>query len=138
MPPVFSGDRAGFVERWIIARHLAASPESREVEGKESRGDHRMGRRAFVSVGCAACHFLPDAERAEQPDLGRFELVGLSDRFSAESLAAFLDWWKANADAVSRRDTLDLRTRILRLDPSAFDDPEGYWSQWVEGIETFG
>ena len=64
--------------------------------------------------------------------------VNRSLRAFVESLAALLDWWEANADAVSRRDTLDLRTRILRLDPSAFDDPEGYWSQWVEGIETFG
>jgi mono/diheme cytochrome c family protein len=32
-------------------------------------GDHRMGRRHFVSVGCAACHFLPDEAPEDQPVL---------------------------------------------------------------------
>jgi glucose/arabinose dehydrogenase len=90
MPALFPPDRRGYIERWLIAQHLAAPPESRDGAAKEPRGDHRLGRRAFAGLGCAACHFLPDAPRAEQPDLGRSEIAGLGDRFSARDLAAFI------------------------------------------------
>jgi glucose/arabinose dehydrogenase/mono/diheme cytochrome c family protein len=90
MPALFSPDRTGQVERWIVARHLAGNGDRERAPGGERRGDHRLGRRAFVSAGCAACHFLPDAPRAEQPDLGRSELAGLADRFGPADLAAFI------------------------------------------------
>jgi glucose/arabinose dehydrogenase/cytochrome c551/c552 len=102
MPALFSAGRTGFVERWIIAEHMlgptisdkqpAPSP-SQPANKKDERnraGDHRLGRRAFVSLGCPACHFLPDVPRAEQPDQERVLLSDLGDRLPAEELAAFL------------------------------------------------
>lgn len=88
MPALFGTDRKGFVERWIITAYLLGSVET----GKRPPpiGDHRLGRRAFVSIGCAVCHFLPDADRSTQPDFGRTPLIGLNDRLPAEQLAAFL------------------------------------------------
>src|SRR5262249_24509949 len=68
MPALFNTDRSGFVERWIIAEHLLGpdDPEKRSAplptkpshakNGEHDRdGDHRLGRRAFVGLGCAAC-----------------------------------------------------------------------------------
>ena len=49
----------------------------------------RLGRRAFVGLGCATCHFLPDADPSGQPDFERVPLTGLGDRFPAGELAAF-------------------------------------------------
>jgi hypothetical protein len=88
MPALFDPSREGFVERWIIAEHLVGPTAA----GKRASpvGDHRLGRRSFVSIGCAVCHFLPDADRSTQPDFGRTPLTGLSDRLPAEELAAFL------------------------------------------------
>jgi len=88
MPALFGADRQGFVERWVLADHLLGSaPEARPVK---PAADHRMGRRRFVELGCAACHFLPDVERSEQPDFSRTALVGLPERLPADKLAAFL------------------------------------------------
>lgn len=53
-------------------------------------GDHRMGRRHFVSVGCAACHFLPDEAAEDQPIRDRVPLADLNDRMGHAQLAAFL------------------------------------------------
>ena len=87
MPALFDADRKGFVERWLITEHLLGS----STVGKRSAGgDHRRGRGAFISMGCAACHFLPDADRSAQADFGRTPLTGLTDRLPAEELAAFL------------------------------------------------
>lgn len=88
MPILFGDDRAGFVERWLVADYLLGSST---IAKKEPPGDHRMGRRHFVSSGCATCHFLPDADRAEQPQqFERYPLVGLRERLPADELAAFL------------------------------------------------
>jgi mono/diheme cytochrome c family protein len=87
MPALFSDDRPGYVERWIVAQTLAARPP--EAAAKAS-GDARAGRREFVSVGCAACHLVPDLPADEQPPLGRTSFEGLVDRFTPEALAAFL------------------------------------------------
>ena len=56
---LFADDRAGFVERWIIAESLTAGAAKRE---DAPPGDHRHGRLAFLSLGCATCHFVPDLE----------------------------------------------------------------------------
>ncbi len=88
MPALFAADRKGFVERWILTEHLLGS--STTSKRSPSAGDHRLGRRAFISIGCATCHFLPDQERSTQPDFGRTPLTGLNDRLPAEELAAFL------------------------------------------------
>ena len=86
MPALFAPDRAGFVERWIVTESLTGSKRPDE----KATGDHRQGRRIFLSLGCAACHFVPDLDRATQRDLDRFPLTGLGDRMSAGDLVAFL------------------------------------------------
>jgi len=89
MPALFPPGRKGAVERWLVAEHvLGPAPDKRSTAAVP--GDHRAGRAAFITVGCAACHQLPDLVRGEQPDLDRFPLTGLGDRLPAESLAAFL------------------------------------------------
>ena len=55
-----------------------------------ANGDHRLGRRSFVSLGLAACHFLPDVDSSAQPDFERTALSNLSERLPAEELTAFL------------------------------------------------
>jgi cytochrome c2/glucose/arabinose dehydrogenase len=92
MPALFPSGRAGFVERWIVAEHLCAPSRTatEQTRAKAPAGDHRMGRRLFASVGCAACHFLPDVDRAEQQDLGRGPLAGLGDRFALGALSSFI------------------------------------------------
>jgi len=88
MPALFASERKGFVERWLITEYLLGSPAGKR--STDSAGDHRLGRRAFISIGCAACHFLPDGERSSQADSGRTPLIGLNDRLPVEDLAAFL------------------------------------------------
>jgi cytochrome c551/c552 len=85
MPALFSNDRAGYVERWIVAEALAGRP-AEAAKG----GDHRKGRQEFIFLGCGACHVIPDMPREEQPALDRGSFEGLADRFTTASLAAFL------------------------------------------------
>ncbi|GIW92883.1 MAG: hypothetical protein KatS3mg110_0924 [Pirellulaceae bacterium] len=88
MPKLFDETREGYIERWLVASWLAGSvppPDSRPPPG-----DHRMGRRLFISVGCAACHFLPDRLPEEQLDRGQHTFAGLGDRWNEETLAEFL------------------------------------------------
>jgi mono/diheme cytochrome c family protein/glucose/arabinose dehydrogenase len=90
MPVLFAPDRQGFVERWLIAEYLRQAT----VAGKPSRtagtGDHRQGREAFLGLGCAACHYLPDKDNSDTHDSERFEIRILNDRFTPAHLAAFL------------------------------------------------
>jgi mono/diheme cytochrome c family protein len=86
MPALFANDRAGLIERWVLADQLAGEPKKSEPVP----GDHRAGRQAFLGLGCTACHLVPDIDRREQADLNRTPLVGLGDRLSAGDLAAFL------------------------------------------------
>ncbi|HEY7312836.1 MAG TPA: hypothetical protein VH643_25960, partial [Gemmataceae bacterium] len=90
MPVLFASDRTGFVERWIVSEYLLGPSTDEKRRAATSSGDHRLGRRAFVSLGCAACHFLPDMERSAQGDLGQRPLTNLSERLPADELAAFL------------------------------------------------
>jgi mono/diheme cytochrome c family protein/glucose/arabinose dehydrogenase len=87
MPAVFAQDRAGFVERWLVADYLAgkAAPPSEPGEG-----NHRLGRQTFFRLGCLACHLSPEQGSEEQAGLNRSALRGLGDRHTAESLARFL------------------------------------------------
>jgi cytochrome c551/c552 len=157
MPALFSADRTGFVERWIIAEHLlgpadaekrasavrgspdpaqggtpAGSGDPRRAlkEGERDRaGDHRLGRRAFVGLGCAACHFLPDVPRAEQPDLERVPLANIGDRLPAVELASFL------GNPHSRYP--DGRMPRLPVNPDTARDIAAYlllWSKPADGI----
>jgi len=94
MPVLFSQDRRGYVERWVIATLLTQNQLSPALEtGGEAtnvNGDHRMGRRLFISVGCAACHYLPDVPQEEQIFVDQWALHQLADRWNEESLAGFL------------------------------------------------
>ncbi len=89
MPALFPDGRAGFVERWLVAEYLVGAGAGKRVP-PENTGDHREGRKTFIKLGCAACHFLPDASRDEQPDLDRTPLTGLADRLPAGEFVAFL------------------------------------------------
>ncbi|MBI3857897.1 MAG: hypothetical protein HY293_19640 [Planctomycetes bacterium] len=74
-------------ERRTLAQTLlrGGTPRAPDIAG-----DHRMGRRHFVSIGCAACHFVPDEAPEDQPVADRVPLAGLNDRMGHAQLAAFL------------------------------------------------
>jgi cytochrome c2 len=84
MTGLFAPGPAGIAERRLIAETLGGEP----VRGQG--GDHRLGKRDFQSVGCVACHFVPDLDRDEQEPLGRTALEGANDRWTLEELTAFL------------------------------------------------
>lgn len=88
MPALFTNDRNGFVERWLIADQLSNGRDKPVAD--PAPGDHRLGRQKFINLGCAACHFVPDIDRSEQKDLNRTPLAGVADRFSAADLVTFL------------------------------------------------
>lgn len=90
MPALFGRDRRGYVERWLIADYLA-QPDHNAPAVDPPKGDHRLGRRAFLGLGCAACHLVPDVDGKEQgSDSERFPLTGLGDRLRPGDLSAFL------------------------------------------------
>jgi cbb3-type cytochrome oxidase cytochrome c subunit len=122
MPALFTADRRGFVERWLVAEHLCGSPAEPRQADNPPAGDHRAGRLEFIRLGCAACHFMPDAEPARQADLGRLGLSGLADRFSAGELAAFL------ADPHGRYP--DDRMPRLPMPPAASGDIAAFLLLW--------
>src|SRR5207249_2569046 len=64
MPALFASDRAGYVERWLVADYLVGNRDKREPE--KTTGDHRQGRQQFMGPGCHACHIVPDVDRSEQ------------------------------------------------------------------------
>ena len=119
MPALFTADRAGFVERWIVASHLAPVPPDRP---KETPGDHRAGRQVFLSIGCVACHFVPEEPRKGQADLDRVLLRGLGDRMTPNALARFL------ADPHTRYP--DGRMPRLPLAPKQARDVAAYLLLW--------
>jgi cytochrome c551/c552 len=88
MPSLFSSDRKGLVERWVVADTLVRATSTGARRDPSVKGDHRLGKRHFVLLGCAACHFLPD--EPDQPELGQITLEGLNDRMGARDLVAFL------------------------------------------------
>jgi len=90
MPALFRSDRQGFVERSILADYLLGANAPDQQPERAAPGDHRLGRRAFLSIGCTACHFIPDVDRAEQGDFERRALRKLVDRLPAADLAAFI------------------------------------------------
>lgn len=87
MPALFANDRTGFVERWLVAGYLSKLSGNDRSRGA---GDHRPGRVQYISLGCVACHLMPDAPADRQPSLARTALAGLGDRYDEAELAAFL------------------------------------------------
>jgi hypothetical protein len=88
MPAVFSQDRQGEVERWLVADHLGR-PAGDPASPAEA-GSVREGEKAFLKLGCIACHPTPDAVRDERPLPGQHVLRHVADRLPAQELAAFL------------------------------------------------
>jgi hypothetical protein len=121
MPALFADDRTGFVERWLIAEHLLGDV-SKERARQETAGDHRVGRRTFISLGCASCHPMPDANLPEQPDLDRTPLTGFTERLPPGELAAFL------GNPHSRYP--DGRMPRLPVTPDAARDIAAFLLQW--------
>jgi cbb3-type cytochrome oxidase cytochrome c subunit/glucose/arabinose dehydrogenase len=128
MPALFAADRNGFVERWLIAESLAKPASDGKHADAPRRGDHRIGRQMFIRLGCAACHFMPDAARASQTDLDRVALVGLGDRFSREDLAIFLGHPGGRYP--------DGRMPCLPLTPDAAHDVAAFLLMWSKPTET--
>jgi glucose/arabinose dehydrogenase/cytochrome c551/c552 len=122
MPALFAADRRGFVERWLVAEQLCGPPGKDGRADGSPAGDHRAGRLAFIRLGCAACHFLPDVDAAKQADLGRVGLTGLSDRLPAAELAAFL--------ADPHRRYPDGRMPRLPMPPAVSGDLAAYLLLW--------
>lgn len=128
MPALFAADRTGFLERWLIAEYLAKPASDGKHSDASPRGDHRMGRQTFIRLGCAACHFLPDAARASQIDLDRIPLLGLGDRFGREDLAAFL--------GSPRGRYPDGRMPCLPMPPDAARDIAAFLLMWSKPTEA--
>jgi glucose/arabinose dehydrogenase/mono/diheme cytochrome c family protein len=125
MPALFTADRMGFVERWLTADALLGAGGAREPA--KTTGDLRAGRLAFVSIGCAACHQVPDVRREEQADLNRVPLRGLGDRMTADSLAAFL--------GNPRQRYPDGRMPHLPIPPVMARDIAAYLLEWSKPID---
>jgi len=85
-------------------------------------GDHRAGRRQFIHIGCAACHFLPDEAPEDQPVADRIPLTGLNDRMGHAQLAAFLENPKSRYP--------DGRMPALPLAPNAARDIAAFVLLW--------
>ena len=71
MPKLFKSNRDGSIERWIIAEYLCKESTQGVRADAQAGGDHRHGRHVFLSIGCVACHFVPELKREEQKDLDR-------------------------------------------------------------------
>jgi hypothetical protein len=125
MPALFTNDRAGFVERWIVTEALTVGAEKREGA---SAGDHRRGRLAFLSIGCATCHFVPDVDRKEQKNLGQRSLADVADRMSAADIATFL------GNPHSRYP--DGRMPRLPITPAEAKDIAAYLLMWSKPSEA--
>ncbi|MFO0911615.1 MAG: PA14 domain-containing protein [Pirellulales bacterium] len=93
MPQLFADSRSGLAERAIVTEYLLQLKRHPGAEPSPTNaGDHRMGRRRFVELGCAACHTLPDGTETLEnaAPTGRGPLVGLGDRYSAADLAVMV------------------------------------------------
>ena len=84
---LFGDDRAGFVERWIVAEALTAGAAKRE----DAPGRRPPPRPARVpQPGLRRLPLRPGPRPEAQKELGQTPLTGLGDRMSAADLAAFL------------------------------------------------
>ncbi|MBI3464006.1 MAG: hypothetical protein HY000_13250, partial [Planctomycetes bacterium] len=99
MPIVFAEGREGLAERQLVADFLLKSTGPANASNKATPGDFRAGRQAFLGTGCIACHVDPEkagpgasaeGKSAAPNDPERIAYHALADRFTPESLAAFL------------------------------------------------
>ncbi|HYF00793.1 MAG TPA: cytochrome c, partial [Planctomycetota bacterium] len=113
MPRLFPDGPEGERER----RQVAAALAGRRAWTPPT-GDARKGRLQFLSIGCVACHLVPDMDPDEQADLGRRPFADLAARWTAVRLAAFL------SDPHARYP--DGRMPALRLEPAQARDLAAY------------
>lgn len=107
MPQMFADDEAGEVERYAVARYLvslggplrerAKAPSAKDVRSSEIRG-----QKAFVTLGCAACHHAENSKEKANPAPSfygllspagpheTFPLGDLGGKTTAEKLAEYL------------------------------------------------
>jgi|GEM_PF-290976 len=100
MPRLFSPDRQGSVEISLISDYLLGDAAIQRPDRPPMRGDHRNGRQAFVGLGCATCHILPDRDTEAAGTISvagqeamhdeRTAFQALADRFTTNQLAAFI------------------------------------------------
>jgi mono/diheme cytochrome c family protein len=90
MPALFSPDRNGFVERFIVAESLLGARDPKETAADPHTGRDREGKKAFLGLGCIACHPVPGRDSGQRVDGGVVPLKGLTDRMTPNSLSAFL------------------------------------------------
>jgi glucose/arabinose dehydrogenase/cbb3-type cytochrome oxidase cytochrome c subunit len=90
MPGLFSADRRGLVERFLVAEYLLQATGTGKKPSAVKPGDHRAGKQAFVGLGCFACHDDPEKPGRAGVDPERYPLTGLPERLPADHLAAFL------------------------------------------------
>ncbi|MCI0460619.1 MAG: hypothetical protein L0Z62_27000, partial [Gemmataceae bacterium] len=91
MPALFPPDRQGFVERWIVTEYLSKATGTPTARAGAKVGDALAGRKAFLSLGCFACHPIPDPLHPEKAQPGQYPLDGLTDRLPSAELAAFIE-----------------------------------------------
>lgn len=77
-------------------------------------GDARMGRREFVTVGCVACHLVPDEE--DQEPLGRRAFRPLKGR---TDLAAYLQVGHAPNQRLAQAQARNLAAYLVQFDAPA-------------------
>lgn len=99
MPKLFASDRSGAVEISLVSDYLLSRLTGLAPQDDSGAGDHRAGRQAFLGLGCAACHTLPDKNSPEAGQASaateangttRTPLEDLADRFTTQQLAAFV------------------------------------------------
>jgi glucose/arabinose dehydrogenase/cytochrome c551/c552 len=122
MPVLFSDDRTGYVERWIIAEALSGPKRD-----ENTPGNHRQGRITFMSVGCTACHLVPDIAEKDQRSNEHIRFSGLGDRMTGSDIAAFL------GNPHSRYP--DGRMPRIPLTPSEARDIAAYLLLWSKPTE---
>jgi mono/diheme cytochrome c family protein/glucose/arabinose dehydrogenase len=122
MPRLFTPDRRGFVEISLIVDFLLRRPSDETQTRKPESGDHRAGRQAFVGLGCATCHLLPEPSEASSHNavagnltvpraIRRSPLDRLADRFTLQQLANFIaDPYTRYADGRMPRLPVEART----------------------------
>jgi len=133
MPRLFTADRRGFIEASLIADFLLRGASEIPQGNPRDAGDHRAGRQAFVGLGCAACHHLPEPGEPASPTTvdenatvsertTRTPFVNLADRFTAAQLPEFL--------AAPRTRYPDGRMPRLPLEPRTARDIAAYLLMW--------
>jgi hypothetical protein len=91
MPALFAADRAGFVERSLVADFLLEAASGRAGEPAPGKGNALEGKTSFLGLGCATCHRIPHLESDQRLDPEVYPLVGLRERMPLEHLARFLE-----------------------------------------------